>query len=68
MGDQKIEEREYQIYDVKLILDWIREGAADIQKAGDIASELVKERAEELGKEEWVTHPWGPPERRARRG
>jgi hypothetical protein len=34
MGDKKIEEREYQIYDVKLILDWIKEGAVSIPKAG----------------------------------
>ncbi|KAI0288512.1 hypothetical protein BC826DRAFT_1037350 [Russula brevipes] len=68
MGEQKIEARENQIYDVKLILEWIREGAVTIQKGGEIASELVKERAEELGKEEWLDHPWGPPERRARSG
>ena len=65
----KPEERQYQIYDVKMILSWIKntEGSDVISTAKSFAVELVKERALELGKQEWLRDPWGRAERQARR-
>ena len=57
------EEREYQIYNVKMALDWIKEdseSANSILTAQSFAVDLVKERAKELGKKEWLEKPWGP--------
>ncbi|KAH9986017.1 hypothetical protein BJV74DRAFT_548184 [Russula compacta] len=55
-------EREYQIYHVKMVTDWIKdsESADSILTAQSFAVDLVKERAKELGKNEWLENPWGP--------
>jgi hypothetical protein len=65
----KPEETHYQIYNVKVILSWIKNnGGADvISTAKNFAVDLVKERALELGKQEWLRDPWGRAERQARR-
>lgn len=54
-------EQQYQIYDVKLILSWIEnlQSGDDISKTQNFAVELVKERALELGRQEWLEDPWG---------
>jgi len=66
----KPEQWQYQIYDVKLILSWVKDpkSSDDISKAQNVAVDLVKERALELGRLEWLEDPWGlSPETQARR-
>jgi hypothetical protein len=65
----KPEEPQYQIYNVKMVLSWIksREGGDVILTAKNFAVELVKERALELGNQEWLKDPWGRAEKQARR-
>ena len=65
----KPEETQYQIYNVRVILSWIKntEGGDVISTAKSFAVDLVKERALELGKQEWLRDPWGRAERQARR-
>jgi hypothetical protein len=60
---------EYRIYDVKLIFGMIEEAKSNdcIQKAQDWAVHLVRERAKELGKNEWLADPWGCSKQRERR-
>ena len=55
------EERQYQIYNVKMILSWIKDsqGGDIISTTQSFAVDLVKERALELGKREWLEDPWG---------
>ena len=55
------EEQQYQIYNVKMILSWIKDsdGGEALPVAQNISVELVKERAQELGKQEWLDDPWG---------
>ena len=55
------EEQGYQIYNVKMVLSWIKDAADDdaISTAQEMAVELVKERALELGKQEWLENTWG---------
>ena len=59
------EEQEYQIYNVKMVLSWIRDSSGDdaISIAQKFAVDLVKERALELGKQQWLDDPWGRSER-----
>jgi len=65
---QKPNEHQYQIYDVELVLDMIKEGTVSISTAAGYAVDFVKERAKELGKEGWIKDPWGrPDEKLARR-
>lgn len=54
-------EKEFQIYDVKMILDMIRdpESNESIQTAQNWAVHFVRERARELGMNGWFTNPWG---------
>ena len=69
--EQKPVEGQYQIYNVKMILDWIKEsqGGGDIISiAQNFAVDLVKERALELGRQDWLGDPWGRSGRQARRG
>jgi hypothetical protein len=68
--DQKPVEGQYQIYNVKMILNWIKESQGDdlISIAQNFAVDLVKERALELGRQDWLENPWGRSERQARRG
>ena len=56
-------EKHCQIYDIKLILSWIKnlQSSDDISTTQNIAVELVKERALELGRQEWLEDPWGLP-------
>ena len=44
-----------------MVLSWIKDAADDdaISTAQKMAVDLVKERALELGKEEWLENPWG---------
>jgi hypothetical protein len=60
-----------QIYNVKMVLSWIKNstGADAMLTAQNIAVDFVKERAVELGRQEWLYDPWGlsQPETRARR-
>ena len=63
-------EEQYQIYNVKMVLGWIKDWQGDdflptIQKW---ALDAVKERALELGRPEWLEDPWGlSAEKQARR-
>jgi len=67
--NQNSTEREYQIYDVKTILDMIRDAESNdsIRIAQDWAVDFVRERARELGKQGWFMDPWGCLEQRERR-
>jgi hypothetical protein len=51
----------YQIYDVKMVLDWIRtaESVNIIPVAQTWAIGLVQERAKELERDQWLDDPWG---------
>jgi hypothetical protein len=55
------QEQEYQIYDVKMVSDWIKNSLDNDMRlvAQNIAIDLVKERALELGKQEWLVDSWG---------
>src|SRR5260221_14004122 len=66
----KPEEQQYQIYDVKLVLSWVKDlqSRDDISNAQNVAVDMVKERASELRRQEWLDDPWGlSPETQARR-
>jgi hypothetical protein len=66
----KPEDQQYQIYNVKTVLSWVKEPQPSnvILTAQNIAVEMVKERALELGRQEWLEDPWGrSPEKQARR-
>jgi hypothetical protein len=65
----KPDEPQYQIYNVKMVLSWIKDADGDnvILVAKGYAVDLVKERALELGKQEWLKDPWGRAEKQARR-
>jgi hypothetical protein len=66
----KPEKHQYQIYEVKVVLDMIKgpQGGSFILTAQEFAVDFVKERALELRKQEWLNDPWGYiPERQARR-
>ncbi len=60
------EEWQYQIYNVKMILSWINDshGGDILPTVQNIAVDLIKERAQELGKQEWLEDPWGRSGRR----
>jgi len=51
----------YQIYNVKKVLDWIKtaESVNFIPVAQAWAIGLVQERANELGRDQWLDDPWG---------
>jgi hypothetical protein len=60
-GEQPAQEQKYQIYNVKMVLSWIK-GSQDnniLSTAQDFAVDAVKERALELGEEGWLNDPWG---------
>jgi hypothetical protein len=65
----KPDEPHYQIYNVKMVLSWIKSADRDdvILAAKNFAVDLVKERGLELGKQEWLEDPWGRAEKQARR-
>ena len=60
-GPRPNQEQQYQIYNVKMVMNWIKNspGVNFISTAQNFAVDLVKERALELGKEEWLENPWG---------
>jgi hypothetical protein len=62
-------EEECHIYEVKTILDIIRDPESNnsVLNAQKWAVHFVKERATVLGKGEWLADPWGRPEQRERR-
>jgi len=51
-----------------MILSWIKDspGGDILSTAQNFAVDLVKERALELGKQEWLDDPWGRSERQTR--
>jgi hypothetical protein len=59
--DQNPAEGQYQIYNVKMVLDWIKDsqGGDVVSIAQSFAVDLVKERALELGRQDWLQDPWG---------
>jgi hypothetical protein len=65
----KPQEQHYQIYNVKMVLSWIKDsqGGDIISTAQSFAVDLVKERALELGKRGWLEDPWGRAEKQALR-
>ena len=68
----KPEGPQYQIYNVKMILNWMKdlnpEGSDVVSAAQSFAVDLVKERAMELVRQGWLEEPWGfSPETLARR-
>jgi hypothetical protein len=66
----KPEGQQYLIYNVKMVLGWIKNPQSDdvILTTQNLAVDLVKERALELGMQEWLEDPWGrSPEKQARR-
>ena len=68
-NQESAELTEYLIYDVKMILDCIKDADSDdyIRSAQDLAINLVRQRAGELGKDEWLVDPGGDLEQRERR-
>ena len=68
-NQESVELREYVIYDVKFILDCIKDAESKdyIRSAQDMAINLVRQRAWELGKDEWLADPGGRLEQRERR-
>ena len=68
-GQQPADEQQYQIYNVKMVLNWIKSSPGNdfLSTAQNFAVDLVKERALELGKQEWLHDPWGREEKQARR-
>ena len=69
VNQESVALREYTIYDVRLILDYIKDaGSKDyIRSAQDMANNLVRQRAWELGKDEWLADPGCRLEQRERR-
>ena len=59
--NQKPAPEQCQIYNVKMVLDWINDsqGGDFISIAQNFAVDLVKERALELERQEWLEDPWG---------
>jgi len=62
--NQKPSEDQYQIYNVKMVLDWIKEWEGGnfpeyLQQVQNMALDAVKERALELGRQDWLEDPWG---------
>jgi len=68
-GQKPADDQEYQIYNVKMVLNWIKnsQGNEFLSTAQAFAVDLVKERALELGKQEWLQDPWGRSEKQAHR-
>jgi len=60
-GEQPAQEQEYQIYNVKMVLSWIKSSQDNdiLSTAQNFAVDLIIERALELGKQEWLKDPWG---------
>jgi hypothetical protein len=59
-----------QIYNVKMVLGWIKDsqGSDFLPTIQNLALDVVKERALELGRPEWLEDPWGlSAEKQARR-
>jgi hypothetical protein len=52
-----------------MVLSWIKDspGRDILSTAQSFAVDLVKERALELGKQDWLEEPWGRSERQNRR-
>jgi hypothetical protein len=63
MCGPKPEGSQCQIYNVKMVLSWIKnqEGGDRnvVSTAQNFAVDLVKERALELGRQEWLGDTWG---------
>jgi hypothetical protein len=57
--DQRPTEDQYQTFNVNLILDAINDSQNDVGKIIQLAYDLVKQRAQELGRQDWLANPWG---------
>ena len=59
-GELPAQEEKYQIYNVKTVLSWIK-GSQDnnLPTVQSVTVDIVKERALELEREEWLEDPWG---------
>jgi hypothetical protein len=70
-GLKPAEEQEYQIYDGKMVLYLIKYSQDTepefLLTAQNFAVDLVRKRALELGKQEWLDDPWGRSDKQARR-
>jgi len=57
----KPEGSQCQIYNMKMVLNWIKnsERGDIVSTAQNLAVDLVKERALELARQEWLGDPWG---------
>jgi hypothetical protein len=68
-GQKPVEDQDYQIYNGKMVLDWIKvsQDKDFLSTAQDYAVDAVKERALELGKQEWLEDPWGRSNKHDRR-
>jgi N6-adenosine-specific RNA methylase IME4 len=57
----RLEEQQYQIYNVKMVLSWIKDSQDGniVSTAQGFAVDLVKERALELRRHDWLEDPWG---------
>lgn len=60
-GEQPAQETKYQIYNMKLVLSWIKGSQSNgiLLTAKKYAVDAVRERALELGRQEWQEDPWG---------
>jgi len=64
-GPRPTQEQQYQIYNVKMVMNWIKDSQGNILlTARNFAVDLVKERALQLGRQEWLDDPWGRSGRR----
>ena len=68
-GPRPTQEEQYQIYNVKMVMNWIKnsQGNGIVLTAQNFAVDLVKERALELRKQEWLVDPWGRSNKQALR-
>jgi hypothetical protein len=68
-GLKPAEEQLYQIYDAKMVVDLIKysRDTEFLLTAQNFAVDLVRKRALELGKQEWLEDPWGRSDKQARR-
>jgi hypothetical protein len=57
--NQNLAEEQYQIYNVKMIQDMVKDSQDNFPAAVQLATDLVKERALELGRVDWLEDPLG---------
>lgn len=59
--DPKPEGQQCQIYHAKMVASWIKNSQSSdvVSSAQNLVVDLVKVRALELGRQEWLEDPWG---------